>query len=88
MELLTRPTGPKPQLRKRRSEEIGGAFKRAAGKMMGRVFRAVHMPPVVWDTLTWFRQWEIEDTATPEDTWQDCSRPGDAQDSSNLSHQL
>jgi hypothetical protein len=88
MELLTRPARPKPQPRKRRGGEICGSFKRAAGKMMRRVFRAVHLPPAMWDTLTWFRQWEFEDTASPEDIGQDCARPGDAQEASELSHHL
>jgi hypothetical protein len=88
MERLTRPAGPKPQERKRRREEIGGAFKRAAGKMMRRVFRVAHIPPAMWDTMTWLRQWEFEDTVAPEEIWQDCSRPADAQESSDLSHHL
>lgn len=88
MELLTRPGGPKPQARKRRSGEMHGAFKRAAGKMIRRVFRAAHLPPVLWDTLTWLRQWEFDDTAGPEDIGQDCARPGDAQEASELSHHL
>lgn len=60
-----------------------GAFKRAAGKMMRRVFGFVHLPPAMWDTLTWLRQWEMDDPIA-EELYPDSARPGTTQDSSDL----
>ncbi len=52
---------------------------------MRRVFVVAHIPPAMWDTMTWLRQWEFEDTAMQEDIWQECTRPSDAQESADLS---
>jgi hypothetical protein len=88
MERLTRPFGPKPEARKRRSEETRGGFKLAAISLVRIAVRAAHLPPAIWDSLTWLRHWEFDGPDIVRELDHESFRPGDAQDSADLSPRL
>jgi len=54
---------------------------------MRRAIRAAHIPPAIWDTLTWLRQWEFDEPAMIDELCQDSARPDCGQESSDLSPQ-
>ena len=85
MERLTRPAGPRPRTRRRRTEETRGGFKLAAIKLMRRVVRAAHIPHPIWDALTWLRQWEFDDPIPAEEIFQSPDPPECIQEYVDLS---
>ena len=76
MQRLTWRSGPKPTARRRRTGGIRGGFRQAAVRFTRRTLRAVHTPPAVWDTLTWLRLWEFNDSINDDPT-QDYGHHGD-----------
>jgi hypothetical protein len=79
---LTRSDAPNPQ---RRTEDIRGGFTPAANNFMRRAANAVHLPPVLWDTLTWLRHWEFDDSAAIKEYYADSTRPDSVHEPADLS---
>jgi hypothetical protein len=88
MARLTQPAGPKVNSRKRRSEDVRGGFQRVAILLIKRTMRAVHIPPASWDTLTWMRHWEFEESAPQDETFHASAQQGTAQETTDLSPRL
>jgi hypothetical protein len=70
MERLTRPAAPKPRIRRRRTGDTRGGFRLAALSLVRRTLQAAHIPPAIWDTLTWLRHWEFDDRVTTDELYQ------------------
>lgn len=95
MRKLTRrcPT-PAPRSRRRRGEDTGRSFKRAARKITRQVVHSVltplarSLPLPGWDVVSWLQQWaEFHDCASDGDLHAETDRPADAQEYSSLSPQ-
>jgi len=74
--LTARNLEPRPKPRRRRAGDAGRGFRVAAIALLGRVTRIplFHTLNPRWDTFTWLRLWEYNDTvgATSD---QDCVPP-------------
>jgi len=59
---------PQPTSRKRRREEIGGGFRKAALGILRTVARItpLHFLDPTWDPFTWLRLWEYNSTASTD----------------------
>jgi len=73
-QLTAKVPAPRPFPRKRRREEIGGGFKKAALALLRRVARVplLHFMDPESEPFTWMRLWEYNSTAST-DFHQDCS---------------
>ena len=69
MERLTRPAAPKPRIRRRRTGDTRGGFRLAGVSLLRGALKHAHIPPALWDTLTWLRHWEFDDRVTPDELY-------------------
>lgn len=73
-QLAAKVLEPRPTPRKRRREEVGGGFRKAAWGLLRMVARVppLHFLDPTWEPFTWLRLWEYNSSAST-DIHQDCS---------------